>query len=72
MENELTEEWSFQLSPKEFFFLTQLVGVRHIANFDDPYRGYLAKELEEEYKVIEKTFVDKGYLVPKQEGLAMI
>lgn len=68
MENELTEEWSFQLSPEEFFFLTQLVGVRHIANFDDPYRGYLAKELEAEYKVIEKTFVEKGYLVPKQEG----
>lgn len=68
MENELQEEWAFELSPEEFFFLTQLVGVRYIANFEDPYRGYLAKELEEEYKLIEKTFISKGYLIPKADG----
>ncbi|MEW4372811.1 hypothetical protein [Paenibacillus kandeliae] len=61
-------EWMYPLTEQEFFFLVQMVGIRDIASYEDPYRGYLMQELEEEYKQVEEQLVAKGYLIPQENG----
>lgn len=56
------EEFIYQLTKGQFFFLTQMMEIHHVAGFEDPYRGYLIEELEEEYEVVKKQLLDLGYL----------
>jgi hypothetical protein len=56
------ENFIFQLTKGQFFFLTQMMEIHNVAGFEDPYRGFLIEELEEEYEVIKKQLLDLGYL----------
>lgn len=61
-------EWIYPLTQQEFFFLAQMLGIRDIADYEDPYRGYLMQELEEEYKQVQEQLVEKRYLIPQENG----
>ncbi|ANS75333.1 hypothetical protein AWM70_12545 [Paenibacillus yonginensis] len=56
------EEVTFRLSVREFFFLTNMLGIHYIAGFKDPFRGYLVEELEEEYEAVKRGLVERGFL----------
>ncbi|MBP1903396.1 hypothetical protein J2Z32_000008 [Paenibacillus turicensis] len=61
-----TESFTFEMTNKEFFFLTQMLGLSKIAGYSDPYKGYLMEELEGEYSEIQAELVNKGWLKMKQ------
>jgi len=53
----------YQLSPEEFFFLSHMMQITNIAGFDDPYRGYLVTELEDQFEEVKAELIKKGYLL---------
>lgn len=67
--DQMETEWTFPLSAEQFFFLTQIMGVHHVAGFKDPFQGYLSSELETQYKLIEQDLVKEGYLISKEGGI---
>lgn len=66
---QMETEWIFPLSAEQFFFLTQIMGVHHIAGFKDPFRGYLSTELEAQYKLIEQELVKNDFLISKDGAI---
>ncbi|MDR0268494.1 hypothetical protein [Paenibacillus sp.] len=58
----------FQLTVEEFFFLTQMLEISHIAGFKDPFQGYLMDELEEEFAIIKQRLLDRGLVVAKDDS----
>lgn len=60
------ESYTYEMTTKEFFFLTQMLGLKNIAGYSDPYKGYLMEELEEEYSELQAGLVNKGWLKMEQ------
>lgn len=58
----------YELTSKEFFFLTQMLGIQSIAGFDDPYRGFLISEIEEEFAEIKEGLITRKLLLPHPDS----
>lgn len=54
---------SIILDNKEFFFLAGIIGSDHLLGVENPYQGYVAEELVEEWNKTQITLLDKGYLI---------
>lgn len=54
---------SIILDNKEFFFLAGIIGSDHLLGVENPYQGYVAEELAEEWKKTQISLLDKGYLI---------
>lgn len=61
------------LKAKELFFLAGILGSDRLLGVEDPFKGYLAEELAEEWEQVKATLLEKGYLkrVDKGKELAM-
>ncbi|WDM23950.1 hypothetical protein [Paenibacillus polymyxa] len=61
------------LKAKELFFLAGVLGSDRLLGVEDPFKGYLAEELAEEWEQVKATLLEKGYLkrVDKGKELAM-
>jgi hypothetical protein len=62
------ETETFHLTVEEFFFLTQMLGISHIAGFKDPFQGYFMEELEEEFVKIKQRLLDRGLVAGKEDS----
>lgn len=51
------------LDNKEFFFLAGIIGSDHLLGVENPYEGYVAEELAEEWKKTQVSLLEKGYLL---------
>lgn len=58
----------YRLTSQEFFFLTEMLGLQGVAGFEDPFRGYLVDEIEEQFDQIRPGLISKGYLIPGNDS----
>lgn len=63
---ENVREDTFHFTVSEFYFITQMLGLQHIAGFTDPFPGYLIEELEEEFSKVRRQLMDRGVLLEKE------
>ncbi|KJD42521.1 hypothetical protein [Paenibacillus terrae] len=56
------------LKSKELFFLAGVLGSDRLLGVEDPFKGYLAEELAEEWEQIKASLLEKGYLKRVDEG----
>lgn len=54
---------SIILDNKEFFFLAGIIGSDHLLGVENPYQGYVAEELADEWNKTQISLLDKGYLI---------
>ncbi|MWV43425.1 hypothetical protein GRF59_07240 [Paenibacillus sp. HJL G12] len=59
------------LDNKEFFFLAGIVGSDRLLGVEDPFQGYLAEEIAEEWDVVKASLLDKGYLLEEENGVEL-
>lgn len=59
------------LDNKEFFFLAGILGSNRLLGVEDPFQGYLAEEITEEWDVVKASLLDKGYLVEEDNGIEL-
>lgn len=50
------------LKTKELFFLAGVLGSDRLLGVEDPFQGYLAEELAEEWEQVKGSLLEKGYL----------
>ncbi|MDO7905721.1 hypothetical protein Q5741_04750 [Paenibacillus sp. JX-17] len=62
------------LHAKELFFLAGVLGSNRLLGIEDPFSGYLAEELAEEWSRVRESLLQKGYLKQVEQGkeLAML
>lgn len=56
------------LKAKELFFLAGVLGSDRLLGVEDPFKGYLAEELAEEWEQVKATLLEKGYLKRADKG----
>lgn len=56
------------LSEKEFFFLAGIIGSDRLLGVEDPFSGYLAEEIAEEWEKTKDSLLRKQYLLQKESG----
>ncbi|MGG1671130.1 hypothetical protein ACIFOE_10830 [Paenibacillus sp. NRS-1783] len=56
------------LKSKELFFLAGVLGSDRLLGVEDPFKGYLAEELAEEWEQVKASLLEKGYLKRVDEG----
>lgn len=59
------------LDNKEFFFLAGILGSNRLLGVEDPFQGYLAEEITEEWDIVKASLLDKGYLVEEDNGVEL-
>ncbi|MEC0240406.1 hypothetical protein P4H66_11140 [Paenibacillus dokdonensis] len=59
------------LDNKEFFFLAGILGSDRLLGIEDPFQGYLAEEIAEEWDVVKESLLEKGYLVEEDNGVEL-
>jgi len=58
-----------RLSPEEFTTLASVLGAELLLGFDDPFRGFLAEDIDERVeREIIPSLVEKGILIPESDG----
>lgn len=53
------------LESKELIYLTDLLGANRMMGKEDPFRGFLLNELDEDWDHVRETLIEKGYLTPR-------
>jgi len=56
------------LDNREFFFLAGILGSDRLLGVEDPFQGYLAQEIAEEWDEVKQSLLEKGYLVEEDDG----
>ncbi|KZE76840.1 hypothetical protein FQU75_02090 [Paenibacillus polymyxa] len=56
------------LKAKELFFLAGVLGSDRLLGVEDPFKGYLAEELAEEWEQVKAALLEKGYLKQADKG----
>lgn len=61
------------LETRELFFLAGILGSDRLLGVEDPFLGYLAEEIADEWEVVKDSLLEKGYLNkgPKETDLSM-
>lgn len=59
------------LEDKEFFFLAGILGSDRLLGIEDPFRGYLAEEIAEEWEGVRASLLGKGYLVQEENEIEL-
>ncbi|MCJ8010722.1 hypothetical protein MUG84_03055 [Paenibacillus sp. KQZ6P-2] len=59
------------LDNKEFFFLAGILGSDRLLGVEDPFQGYLAEEIAEEWDVVKASLLKKGYLLQEDNGVEL-
>ncbi|MBE9913131.1 hypothetical protein G8C92_03640 [Paenibacillus donghaensis] len=59
------------LDNKEFFFLAGILGSDRLLGVEDPFRGYLAEEISDEWGVVKQSLLEKGYLIEEENGVEL-
>ncbi|AZK47686.1 hypothetical protein [Paenibacillus lentus] len=53
------------LESKELIYLTDLLGANRMMGKEDPFRGFLLNELDEDRDHVRESLIEKGYLTPR-------
>ncbi|WP_339321248.1 hypothetical protein [Paenibacillus sp. FSL W8-0194] len=56
------------LDNREFFFLAGILGSDRLLGVEDPFQGYLAQEIADEWDDVKRSLLEKGYLVEEDDG----
>ncbi|MDR0266678.1 hypothetical protein [Paenibacillus sp.] len=59
------------LDNKEFFFLAGILGSDRLLGVEDPFQGYLAEEIADEWGVVKASLLEKGYLIEEENGIEL-
>lgn len=59
------------LDNKEFFFLAGILGSDRLLGVEDPFQGYLAEEISEEWDIVKASLLEKGYLIEEENGIEL-
>ncbi|MGF7050471.1 hypothetical protein J2T13_005020 [Paenibacillus sp. DS2015] len=65
------EHDTITLEAKEFFFLAGILGSDRLLGIEDPFRGYLAEEIAEEWEAVKAALCNKGYLVQDENEMEL-
>ncbi|HEY2491439.1 MAG TPA: hypothetical protein VGI33_00660 [Paenibacillus sp.] len=65
------EHDTITLEAKEFFFLAGILGSDRLLGVEDPFRGYLAEEIAEEWEVARASLLDKGLLIQEENEMEL-
>lgn len=53
------------LESKELIYLTDLLGADRLLGKEGPFRGFLLKEMDENWEHVRESLIQKGYLTPR-------
>ncbi|GIO29876.1 MULTISPECIES: hypothetical protein [Paenibacillus] len=56
------------LDNREFFFLAGILGSDRLLGVEDPFQGYLAQEIADEWDEVKRSLLEKGYLIEEDDG----
>lgn len=60
------------LEAEELFFLAGILGSDRLLGIEDPFRGYLAEEIAEEWEKVKTSLINKGYLTQGDNGADLV
>lgn len=66
--NASIQQDTIALDHKEFFFLAGILGSNHLLGVEDPFQGYLAEEIAEEWEITKHALLSKGYLIQEKDS----